>query len=180
MRLRSAVSSNRQLQSSNLCHWSYLQTAMVPLCFPFVFNDLRTLSFYIDQSIKPISFRISQLRTLLQNRGGGGILSLQFFKYYLKSGRAHRFVTGFARSLFSIIYKLPNLQALCFDNHATVGGVYPPFYSPLQALKPVRRLLPGVFPKSVPAVATFLYLMFTLPATHAQQNPPSPNQTARI
>ena len=29
--------------------------------------------------------------------------------------------------LFSITYALPNLQAFCFDNAATVpGGVYPP------------------------------------------------------
>src|SRR5215470_8406039 len=49
-----------------------------------VFNGLRTLSFSVDKRSRLISFRISRLRTLLENMGGVGTLTSKYFKYYFK------------------------------------------------------------------------------------------------
>src|SRR5262249_33046133 len=47
-----------------------------------IFNNLRTLSFYVDKRVQANSFAINCLRTLLQNMGGGGSSRPRSFKYY--------------------------------------------------------------------------------------------------
>src|SRR5215472_19354778 len=99
------VSSIPQSPTSSNLYWSYLQTSERPMRMRVlserseskdlsasVFNGLRTLSFSVDKRGRPISFRISRLRTLWQNMGGGGTFTFQFFKYYFKrlSGRESR------------------------------------------------------------------------------------------
>ena len=66
------VSSDLQLPTSNAYRWSYLHTGILASSSPFVFSILRTLSFSVDERMKPNPFTINCFRTLSQNMGGGG------------------------------------------------------------------------------------------------------------
>src|SRR5262249_51459500 len=95
---------------------------------PILFNVFRTLSFSVDERIKPNSFPIIRLRTLSQNRGvvGGpaGISSRKTLTpSRLRAPRPPVTTTHFP--FFSIAYKLPNLQVSCFQDNPTVRGCTP-------------------------------------------------------
>ena len=76
--------------------------------FRFVLCSLAALSF---QQLPTINFCNSLVLITIRIAGGG----------YTPSP-SHALLTPFSPSLFSSTYALPNLQALCFDNVATVGG----------------------------------------------------------
>jgi len=83
-----------------------------------------------------------------------------------------------------MVYKLPNLQPLCFDNDATVGGVEveAPRHSNLctYAFAPLRSFLSRVSVRPILTVAALLCPVFSPALGRAQQKAPSVSDGPRI